>query len=77
MYKTTTTPFVKSCTNSLISCRFVVANQKPIIEAFFYLSVYIYQWQSGEIKCGRIYTLVAVRVLTVIFVDTEAVVLQF
>ena len=42
MYKTTTTPFGKSYINSLIDHRFLVAYQKPIIEAFFYPSIYIY-----------------------------------
>ena len=36
--KTTTTPFKKSYTNSLISHRFVVAYKKPIIETLFYPS---------------------------------------
>ena len=36
MYKTTTAPFRKNCTNSLISHRFVAAHMKPIIETFFY-----------------------------------------
>ena len=61
MYKSTTTLFGKSCTNCLISHRFVVAYKKPIAEAFFYLSIYIRLWHSEEIECGRIYMLVAVR----------------
>ena len=42
MYKTTTTPFGKSCTNSLISHRIVTAYKKPIVEDFFSPSIYIY-----------------------------------
>ena len=63
MYKTTTTPFGKSCTNSLISHRFVVAYKKPIVEAFFYPSVYIYARGSPrKFNVGvYIYALVAVR----------------
>ena len=48
MYKTTTTPFRKSYTNSLIRHRFVAAYKKPIVEAFFYPSVYICPWQSSR-----------------------------
>ena len=56
MYKTSTTPFRKSYTNSLISYRYVVAYIKPIIEAFFFLSVYIHPWQSEElnVECAHI-----------------------
>ena len=61
MYKTTTTPFRKSCTNRVISHRLVVAYNKHIKEAFFYPSIYIY-------ACGslRIFNaLVAVRELII------------
>ena len=72
MYKTTTTHFRKSCTNSLTSHRFVAAYKKPIVEAFFCLSVYtlvavqgnLCWWQSKEIYAGgspRKFMLVAVQ----------------
>ena len=50
MYKTTTTPFGKSCANSLISRRFVLAYKRPIIEAFLYGSVYIPHGSPGNAR---------------------------
>ena len=47
--KTHTTLFRKSCTNSLISYRIVVAYKKPIIEALFHLSIYILTPAQGEV----------------------------
>ena len=41
MYKTTTTPFEKSCTNSLMSHRFEVAYKRPIVEALFTQHIYM------------------------------------
>ena len=55
MYKTTTTRFRKSCTNSL-KPQIVASYKKPIEERFFYLSVYMPVAVRGNLMWVYIYT---------------------